>query len=235
MGTRTRTAVAAAGLLGLLTPVALAGPASAGPVFKVSFHGRVATAAWTSCPAPEVGDSCFDTVVIASDAKTYETSDQDSGGHFLHDKGDRVILRHFWYDVREVDGEIWFVPTKESFGGTDAGVEVDIHHRLTSASAAATAIPMHTSDYVTGEDYTETGSVEVDWTPVGPLARLDGRDRVSTRDFFFMSSTVGWERPATAGGVDDGIPITRTVLTGDTMLFNVNQVDLSVYKGAPAE
>ena len=94
---------------------------------------------------------------------------------------------------------------------------------------------MHTSDYVTGEDYTETGSVEVVCTPAGPLSRLDGRDRVSTRDFFFMSSTVGWERPATAGGVDDGVPITRTVLLGDTTLFTVKQVELSVYKGAPAE
>jgi hypothetical protein len=230
---RRTTAAATGGLVALVASLAAAAPAAAGPVFHLSFHGQVALAAWTSCPQPQVGDSCFDTVVIASDATTYENSDQEGGGHFLHDRGDRVILRHFWYDVREVDGEVWFVPTRESFGGTDVGVQVGIHQRLTSATASAPSIPMHTSDYVTGQEYDETGSVSAAWQPAGDLVRIGSRQHSSTRDYFFLSSTAGWERTATATGVDDGVPITRSVVLGDTTMYSVRQVELSVYKGRP--
>lgn len=229
MKRRTSRAMAAGAAVGVATALA-AGSASAGPVFHLSFQGRVAIAVWTSCPHPEVGDSCFDTVVIASDAKTYENNDQEAGGHFLHDKGDRVILRHFWYDVREVDGEVWPVPTRESFGGTDVA-NVDIHNRLTAAVAAAPHVPMHTTDYVNETEYDEPGSISATWSPAGPLSRITARDRASTRDYFFMESTLGWERAATAAGVDDGVPITRPLVAADTSLTSVHQVALSVYKG----
>jgi hypothetical protein len=230
--TRRLGVVVAGTSTALLLPVAA--PAWAGPVFHTSFHGEVAIAVWTSCPQPRDGDSCYDTVVIASDARTYENSDQEGGGHFLHDSGDRVVLRHFWYDVTEVDGELWAVPTRESFGGTDVGVSVDVHRRLTAASATAPSVPMHTTDYVAGTETEETSSVSVRWSPEGTLERIAQRDRASSRDYFFLTATTGWQRQATASGVDDGVPVTRTSVPGDTVLVSVRQVDLRVYKGRPA-
>ena len=210
---------------------ALAAPASAGPMFISSFHGSIAIAVWTSCPEPELGDSCYDTVVIASDAITYGNSGVEHGPHFERDKGDRVILRHFWYDMRLVDGQLGPVITKESFGGTDQGVTVDIDQRLRSASAAAPSIPMHTTDYANDREYDETGSVTADWLPAGELIRLDDRSVYHPGYALFLTSTLGWQVDATATGVDDGEPVTRSVYLPDTTMLSARQVDLEVYQG----
>lgn len=219
----TAFAAAAVGLL--------AAPASAGPMFISSFHGSIAIATWTSCPQPVVGDSCYDTVVIASDATTYGNSGVENGPHFERDKGDRVILRHFWYDMRLIDGELLAVTTKESFGGTDQGVTVDIDHRLRSASASAPSIPMHTTDLANDQEYDETGSVTADWLPVGELIRLDDRNVYHPGYALFLTSTLGWQVDATATGVDDGEPVTRSVYLPGTTMLTAHQVDLEVYRG----
>src|SRR3712207_1567222 len=82
--------------------------ASAGPVFSIRFAGRVATAAWSSCPAtPAVGDVCTETVVIASDATTSEKG-------FGRVSGPRIVLQRFAYEVVDLGGEIGFRPVFES-------------------------------------------------------------------------------------------------------------------------
>lgn len=223
----------AAGLASLLASVALAPPASAGEVFHLSFNGEVAIANWTTCPEPKAGDSCEDTTVIASDARTYETSDQPDGGHFLHGAGDRVVLQRFWYEVREVDGELTGVITQESFGGTNVGVDVRIHNRLTAASATAAAIPMHTTDYAGDREFDETVSVGTTWQPTGELTRIREGGRNATRDFMFKSTTSGWSREARATGVIDGRAIQGVNVPGGTLMYSARQADLSLYKGRP--
>lgn len=226
--TRVIRRVLAAGAAGVL---AWAAPAAAGPVFHTSFHGSIAIAAWTSCPEPKAGDECFDTEVIASDATTYENSDQPTGGHFLHDRGDRVTLRHFWYSAREIDGQLVLVTTKESFGGTDEGVTVDIDHRLRTASANAPLVPMHTTDFANDREYDETGSVSVSWLQAGSLYRLDDRSVFLPGYALFLDSTLGFQVDATATGVDDGVPITRAPIPGATTVFTARQLNLEVYRG----
>lgn len=232
---RTRVALSvAAALAAAIATLGLASPASAGPVFHLVFNGRVAIGSWTTCPQPKVGDTCLDTVVIASDAKSYENSDQPTGGHFLHSKGDRVILRHFWYTITEFEGELFPRTTRESFGGTDVGVSVSITNRLTRASAVAPSIPMRTFDYVNDTESEETGSVSVTWQPAGPLEPVREGGRTSTRDYLMKSSTKGWSRMATAGGTDGGAPIAGSVVQRETVMYSVRQAELSVYKGQPA-
>ncbi|WP_411720242.1 hypothetical protein [Mycetocola sp.] len=221
----------AAFLAALALSVGLGPTASAAPALHLSFNGQIAIGSWTTCPELQLGDTCLDTVIIASDAKTYENSDQSGGGHFLHDSGDRVVLQKFWYEVRLIEGELSRFPTMESFGGTDAGVDVRIANRLTAATATATAIPMNTTNYVTGESFSETASVEVTWEPTGPLTVIKERERISNEDVFLMSSTTGWSRDAVASGLDGGEPIPGSSADG-TMMFSARQAELTVVKGA---
>jgi len=211
--------------------MAVAPPAAAGPVFHLSFHGELALAAWTTCPEPELGDLCADTVVIASDSRTRENTDLETGGHFIHDSGDRLVLQRFWYEIVEFDGQLQPRPLRESFGGTD-NASVEIHNRLTDATATAT-VPMDTTDYVTGEESSGTDSVSVRWLPVGPLERMDERDRSGNRQQIIRSWTTGWSRDATATGTLDGSPIQGSQSSGGTMLVHANQGELSIIKGRP--
>ncbi|MET4639538.1 hypothetical protein [Mycetocola sp. 2940] len=231
--TARRVAVSsAAGLAVLAFLLVVGSPASAAPALHLSFNGRLATGIWTTCPELHLGDTCLDTVIIASDAKTYENSDQPGGGHFVRDSGDHVILQRFWYEVRLVEDELTPVPTMESFGGTDVGVDVGIHNRLTAATATATSIPMNTTDYLTGESFTETVSVDVTWEPTSDLTVIRDRDRFSSVDIFLMNSTTGWSRDAVASGLVAGEPIPGSS-TEDTMLVSARQAELTVVKGAP--
>jgi hypothetical protein len=229
---RTVIGSSAVGLTALTVVLSLGPPASAAPALHLSFHGRVAIGSWTTCPELELGATCQDTVIIASDAKTYENSDQAGGGHFLHDSGDRIVLQKFWYEVRLVDGELTPVPTIESFGGTDVAVDVQIDNRLTTATAIATSIPMNTTNYVTGESSSGTAAVDVTWEPTGSLAVIRERDRFSGGSVFSLSSTTGWSRDAVASGLDGGEPIPGSPTDGTTM-FSVRQAELTVGKGAP--
>lgn len=231
-GARRVAVSSAACLAALLVPLGLASPASAAPALHLSFNGRVAIGSWTTCPDLQVGDTCLDTVIIASDARTYENSDQPEGGHFLRDSGDRVVLQKFWYEVRLFEGEPSIFTTRESFGGTDVAVDVQIDNRLTSATAIATSIPMNTTDFVTGESFSETASVEAIWEPASPLTVIRERERFTGGDVFILSSTTGWSRDAVVSGLDGGGPIPGTSAAGTTM-FSVRQAELTVVKGAP--
>lgn len=222
----------AAGLAALAVSLGLGAPASAAPALHLNFNGRIAVGSWTTCPELQLGDTCLDTVIIASDARTYENSGQSGGGHFLHDTGDRVVLQKFWYEVRLFEGELSRFPTRESFGGTDVGVDVRIDNRLTTATAMATSIPMNTTDFVTGESFSETASVEATWEPTSPLTVIKEREQFSNEDIFLMSSTTGWSRDAVAMGLDGGEPIPGSPTAGTTM-FSARQAELTVVKGSP--
>jgi hypothetical protein len=213
---------------GVLAPLVAAAPAQAGPVFTVRFNGEVAMASWTTCPELVLGASCVDTTVFASDAKTFETSDQPSGGHHIRDHGDRIVLQRQWYTVVEVDGILTGRPTRESFGSTDQ-VDVAIPRRLTSATVTATAIPMHTTDYVAGTEYDATDSFSGSWVPDGPLMPIDDRVRLSGRFLFFLESSDGWSRSSTPVAQVDGAPVPGTPVLRE--LVAVRQSSLTVLKG----
>lgn len=219
------TALAAA----LLAPLATASGAHAGPVFTIRFNGEVALAGWTTCPELVLGATCVDTTVFASDAQTFETSDQPDGGHHIRSRGDRIVLQRQWYTVVEVDGFLTGKPTKESFGSTDA-VDVSIAHRLTTATVSAAAIPMHTTDYVAEAEFDETDSFTGSWEPSGPLTPIEDRVRFSDRFLFFLEGTDGWTRQSAPVAAVDGEPVPGTATLHE--LVAVRQSSLTVLKGA---
>ena len=212
----------------VLAPVVTAAPAHAGPVFTIRFNGEVAMASWTTCPDFVLGANCVDTTVFASDARTFETSDQPTGGHHIRDKGDRIVLQRQWYTVVEVDGILTGRPTLESFGSTD-DVDVAIDHRLTSATVSAPAIPMHTTDYVAETEYEETDSFTGTWQPDGPLMPIDDRVRIADRFLFFLEASDGWSRASMPVAEVDGEPVPGTPTLRE--LVSVRQSSLTVLKG----
>lgn len=213
----------------LSTPVLAAPAAHAGPVFTLRFTGEVAIAQWTTCPEFVLGARCADTTVFASDAHTFETSDQGAGGAHLRSHGDRIVLQRQWYTVVEVDGILTGRPTRESFGSTDA-VDVSISHRLTSATVSAAAIPMHTTDYETETELDETDSFTGNWAPSGDLSRIDDRVRISGRFLFFLEGTDGWTRQSAPTASVDGQAVPGTATLHE--LVAVRQSTLTVLKGA---
>lgn len=226
---RAPLATVAAVVTALSTPLLVAPAAHAGPVFTLRFTGEVAIAQWTTCPELALGARCVDTTVFASDAHSFETSDQESGSAHLRSHGDRIVLQRQWYTVVEVDGILTGRPTRESFGSTDA-VDVSISHRLTSATVSAAAIPMHTTDYETETELDETDSFTGDWKPTGELSRLDDRVRISDRFLFFLEGTDGWTRQSAPTASVDGqaVPGAATLVE----LVTVRQSTLTVLKGA---
>jgi hypothetical protein len=221
--------LAAAAGMALAVGVALAPAAQAGPVFTIRFNGEVAIGAWTTCPELVVGESCIDTTVFASDANTFETSDQETGPAHLRDRGDRLVLQRQWYTVRLVDGIPTGVPTRESFGST-ADVDVTISHRLTFANVSAEAVPMHTTDYVAGTELDEFDSFSGDWAPAGELVRIDERVRIADRFLVFLEGTDGWSRSSAPTATVDGAPVPGTAWLHE--LVAVRQFSLTVLKGA---
>lgn len=212
----------------VLAPLVTAAPAHAGPVFTIRFNGEVAMASWTTCPDFVLGATCVDTTVFASDAQTFETSDQPTGGHHIRDHGDRIVLQRQWYTVVEVDGFLSARPTRESFGSTDA-VDVAIAHRLTSASVSASAIPMHTTDYVAETEYEEIDSFTGSWEPSGLLAPIDDRVRIADRFLFFLEGSDGWSRSSAPVAEVDGEAVPGTPTLRE--LVAVRQSSLTVLKG----
>ena len=186
-------------------------------------------ASWTTCPDFVLGASCVDTTVFASDAQTFETSDQPTGGQHLRSHGDSIVLQRQWYTVVEVDGILTGRPTRESFGSTTA-VDVAISHRLTSATVTASAIPLHTTDYVTETEFDETDSFAGSWQPNGPLTRIDDRVRISDRFLFFLEGTDGWTRSSAPVAEVDGEAVPGTATLHE--LVAVRQSSLTVLKGA---
>lgn len=226
---RASLATVAAVAAALSTPVLAASAAHAGPVFTLRFTGEVAIAQWTTCPEFVLGARCVDTTVFASDAHTFETSDQEAGPAHLRDHGDRIVLQRQWYTVVEVDGILTGRPTRESFGSTDA-VDVSIDHRLTSATVTAPAIPMHTTDYEAETELDETDSFTGSWAPSGDLSRIDDRVRISNRFLFFLEGTDGWTRQSAPTASVDGQAVPGTATLHE--LVAVRQSTLTVLKGA---
>ena len=228
---RTSLATVVAVAAALSTTVLTASAAHAGPVFTIRFTGEVAIAQWTTCPELVLGASCADTTVFASDAHTFETSDQEAGGAHLRSHGDRIVLQRQWYTVVEVDGILTGRPTRESFGSTDE-VDVAISHRLTSATVSAPAIPMHTTDYTTETESDETAAFSGNWAPTGELSRIDDRVRISNRFLFFLEGTDGWTRQSAPTATVDGQSVPGTASLHE--LVAVRQSSLTVLKGANA-
>lgn len=204
-------------------------PAQAGPVLAVRFQGQAAFAVWSTCPGEvQPGQACEETVVMAFDARTRETTDQPSGPHFLRDRDDVVVLQRFWSEARLVDGELMLVPLRESFGRTTAA-DVAVSQRLTAGTARSGPISMHTTDYVAGTETTETDSVVLRWSPTGPLSRIRDLSRSSERWALQVESTKGWERTATATGTVDGAAPAGGLVSGS--LVSVTQRSQLVLRG----
>jgi hypothetical protein len=226
----------------LLVPLLAAAPASApagqgagGAFFyKVTFHGELAIAQWTTCPTWEVGLQCEETVAIVSDARTSELW---SGGR-LRDREDRVILQRFWYEVVELvdpetgDVELSTRPFRESFGGTNLAT-VSIDTRARAAVAEAAAIPMNTTDYVADTTYTETVAFQGSWQGLGPIVDLHERPAPSAPTWIHFDMTRGWQRSATAVGTIDGQPITAPLAPDGAVIFHARQMSLSVHPPRP--
>jgi hypothetical protein len=227
-------------LLGLLltsiaaAPVTMPGGhrADGAAVFRVTFHGELAIAAWTTCPTWEVGLQCEETVAIVSDA---HTSEQWPGGR-VRDRADRVVLQRYWYEVVEfVDPEfgpeLSTRPIRDSFGGTNLAT-VTIDTRARTAVAQAAAIPMNTTDYEGDEVYTETVAFEGRWEATGPLERLHERPSPSAPTWIHFGMTNGWQRSATAVGTVDGQPLAPLAPDGG-VIIHARQMELSVYPPQP--
>jgi hypothetical protein len=72
-------------LLATAAGSAAAGQSNRTVVFHTWFKGLVASATWTTCPQPQVGQLCRDTVVLGFDAVTRE----NVGGSRVGSRGGR--------------------------------------------------------------------------------------------------------------------------------------------------
>lgn len=192
-------------------------------VFQLTFHGGIAIASWTTCPEWEVGMVCEETVVIASDARTSERWPDGRE----RDRGPRVVLQRFVFEVIDLDGEVATRPLRESFGGTGAA-SVAIDRQARRATARAAAIPMSTTDYDADAQYAETAALDVTLTATGPRTTLRDHQVASGPGWHVVSRTHGWEREATGSGTVDGAPIPGTL--SSATIVNARQSELSVYR-----
>jgi hypothetical protein len=173
-------------------------PASAARsfVFQVRFTGLVADATWTSCPAPSVGDLCRDTMVMAFDATTTESSGQ---GPKIRSRV--PVLRTLTFVYRVVGGEFGTVPVAEWFGRTE-DARVSGSPQLTTATAVGT-VPIDVcsvSDPTAGVRCPSALAVDLTWTGVGPLTRSDDHSVFHGGVRTENTWTRGRERDATVTG-----------------------------------
>lgn len=213
--------IAVAVVLGTVLAALGAAPASASPdartfVFQVRFQGLVASATWTTCPAPRVGDVCTDTIVMAFDATTREKA---GSGPQIRSTG--PVLRTLTFVYRVVGGEIGTVPIAEWFGRTEDAL-VTGTPRLTRATASGT-VPISVCtvfDPSSGISCPGSLAVDVTWTGSGELTRVAehvvNHGGVRTENLW----TRGWERTATASGRVGTLPL-GTLL--DASLARIDQ------------
>ena len=183
--------------LGLaLTPGPAAGDVGSPTlVFQLRFTGLAATASWTTCPEPEIGDLCVDTDVLAFDSATREGKVRDRG----------PTLRTLTFVYRVVGGEFGTVLVAEWFGRTEIAA-VSGTPRLTRATAAGTVPVLLCSvfDPTAGFACPDEVAVDLTWTGAGALTRLDEHD-VGRNEFRMENTwTRGWQRPATVTGSVSG-------------------------------
>jgi len=203
-----RVGIAVAGLLilAMTSPRASADENSRSLVFQLRFTGLVATASWTTCPEPEIGDVCVDTDVLAFDSATREGK--------LRDRG--PTLRTFTFVYRVVGGEFGTVLVAEWFGGTETAA-VSGTPRLTRATADGTVPVLLCSvfDPAAGFACPDEVAVDLSWTGAGALTRLAEHD-VARNEFRLENTwTRGWQRTATVSGS-----------LGDTVLGTLSAAEL---------
>ena len=160
-------------------------------VFQLRFTGLVATAGWTTCPEPEIGDACVDTDVLAFDSASREGKVRDRG----------PTLRTLTFVYRVVGGELGSVPVAEWFGRTEIAT-VSGTPRLTRATAEGTVPVVLCSvfDPMAGFTCPDDVAVDLTWTASGALTRLAEHD-VARNEFRMENTwTRGWQRPATVSG-----------------------------------
>lgn len=246
MRRRTSLVLLSAGLL--VASLALpAEPARAGSVEWVVTRVELAFGEWSTCPTWEVGASCVFTQVIAAESRDRELNDfldPARRGRFLHSDGPSLILRHYWFDVVEADGEPAARPTRESFGGvgttasfptSPGNPEVAVDTRLRGGTASATEIRMHTTDYSRpGEpEWWETAATRTRWVGTGDLDRVrEGSFARTTGRIIRRETTTGWMRDVVASGSDSMVRDWGEFLGG--YLFHGQQSMTGVYRGRSA-
>jgi hypothetical protein len=192
---RLAIAVATALVLATASSPASADPGSRSLVFQLRFTGLVATAGWTTCPEPEIGDVCVDTDVLAFDSASREDK--------VRERGPTVRTLTFVYRV--VGGEFGTVPVAEWFGRTEVAA-VSGTPRLTRATAEGTVPVVLCSvfDPTAGFRCPDEVAVDLTWTATGVLARLAEHD-VARNEFRMENTrTRGWQREATVSGTVSG-------------------------------
>lgn len=195
----------AAGLAGIVLASMLAGPTGAvadedsrSLVFRTRFSGLFASATWTTCPTPSLGDVCTDTILFAFNSKTTDGK--------LRDRG--PVVRTLTFVYRVVGGEIGAAPIAEWFGRTEDAT-VDSAPRLEWARAVSDVPVLLCSVFDTEAGFACPESVPVDvaWTGTGELERID--DHTVRRDSLRMENTWtrGWSRLSTAEGTVGDAPL----------------------------
>lgn len=222
---RLAVAVVVVTVLAVTAAPASAGPGSRSLVFQLRFTGLVATASWTTCPQPAIGDLCTDTIVFAFDTRTSEGTGQDR----IRDRG--PVLRTLTFVYRFVGGGQGTVPVAEWFGRTeDATVEGT--PRLTRATAEGTVPVLLCSvmDPTAGVSCPDELAVDLTWTGTGPRTRINEHTVIHMGVRIENTWTRGWQRAATVTGTVGDDPL-GTLLAAD--LSRVDQGEVVVQHPLP--
>lgn len=188
-------AVVAALLVVLTAPPALAGPGSRSLVFQLRFTGLVATASWTTCPQPAVGDVCVDTDVLAFDSASREGKIRERG----------PTLRTITFVYRVVGGEFGTVLVAEWFGRTEiAAVSGTPRLGRATAEGVVPVVLCSVFDPTAGYACPRQVAVDLTWTGAGSLTRIAEHDVAHSEFRMENTWTRGWQRPATVHGSVSG-------------------------------
>ena len=172
-------------------------------VFRLRIAGLVAEAVWTTCPAPEDGDVCTDTIIFGFDTRDRENNDRSTD----------EVLRILTFVYRFVeDPEAPSEPIAEWFGRLE-GADVDGDPRLDHATAQG-VVPIQVCtifDPTSGLTCPDTLAVSAEWTGLGERQRVADHTvvRQPVRQPVRLENTWtrGWQRDATATATVDGVPV----------------------------
>jgi hypothetical protein len=214
-------AVVAALVLAMTSAPAAADQSARSLVFQLRFTGLVATASWTTCPQPEVGDVCVDTDVLAFDSASREGKVRERG----------PTLRTLTFVYRVVGGEFGTVLVAEWFGRTETAA-VSGEPRLGRATAEGTVPVVLCSvfDPTAGFSCPDDVAVDLTWTGTGALTRLAEHD-VARNEFRMENTwTRGWQRTAIVSGSVGG-SVLGTLTAAE--LLRVRQGEVVVQHALP--
>jgi hypothetical protein len=183
-------------------------------VFRLRFQGLVASAVWTTCPQPSVGDVCTDTVLLAFDAATREGQERSTA----------PVVRTLTFVYRVVGGDIGAVPVAEWFGRTEDAA-VDSTPRLTEATATADVPVQICTIFEPESGLTCPQVVPVDavWTGTGPLERTN--DHNIRREPIRLENTWnrGWQRTASIEATVGTAPL-GTLVNADLVRIDQGEI-----------